>query len=194
MNIEQKIHQLYSSTSDINEHIPTLVNISKECNHITEMGVRGIISTWAFIAGKPEVLRCYDIQHPSKFGGSLESVETFCQINNIDFLFIEDNVLNVEIEPTDLLFIDTWHAYKQLKQELKLHNSKVNKYIVLHDTTTFAEKDETSYEAWGEEWKGDDIGLWRAIEEFLSDNKEWSIKKRYTNNNGLTILERNGKN
>ena len=32
-------------------------------------------------------------------------------------------------------------------------------------------------------------GLWKAIEEFLSENEEWVILERYTNNNGLTILK-----
>lgn len=33
-------------------------------------------------------------------------------------------------------------------------------------------------------------GLWPAIEEFLENNKNWKIKERFTNNNGLTILEK----
>jgi hypothetical protein len=33
-------------------------------------------------------------------------------------------------------------------------------------------------------------GLIPAIEEFLNENKEWYIYRQYTNNNGLTVLER----
>jgi hypothetical protein len=33
-------------------------------------------------------------------------------------------------------------------------------------------------------------GLWPAVEEFLVDHPEWVLKERYTNNNGLTVLER----
>ena len=33
-------------------------------------------------------------------------------------------------------------------------------------------------------------GLQPAIEEFLLENKEWVLKERYLNNNGLTILEK----
>jgi len=33
-------------------------------------------------------------------------------------------------------------------------------------------------------------GLWPAIEEFLAMHPEWIIERRYTNNNGLTILAR----
>lgn len=33
-------------------------------------------------------------------------------------------------------------------------------------------------------------GVCPAIEEFLFSNKNWIIEKRFTNNNGLTILKR----
>lgn len=190
MNLEEKIQQITNVTSDINEHIPTLIKYGAECDHITEMGVRGIISTWAFVAANPKHLICYDIQHPQRFGGDLTQVENECLKHMIEFNFTEVNVLDVEIESTDLLFIDTWHAYKQLKAELKLHSPKVNKYIILHDTTTFADRDETSYEAWGSEWVGDQQGLWKCIEEFVHSNPEWIIHERFTNNNGLTILKK----
>ena len=34
------------------------------------------------------------------------------------------------------------------------------------------------------------IGLMKAIFEFLSQNNNWKIKEIFTNNNGLTILEK----
>ena len=37
-----------------------------------------------------------------------------------------------------------------------------------------------------------DIGINSAIFEFLSEHTEWRVKKHYKNNNGLTILEKNG--
>jgi len=43
---------------------------------------------------------------------------------------------------------------------------------------------------WGDEWVGDGKGLWPAVEEFINEHPEWKIKERFTNNNGLTILER----
>jgi hypothetical protein len=36
------------------------------------------------------------------------------------------------------LFIDTWHQYEQLDQELNKHSNKVRKYIAFHDTHTYA--------------------------------------------------------
>jgi hypothetical protein len=33
-------------------------------------------------------------------------------------------------------------------------------------------------------------GIWPAIDEFLAVHPEWTIERRYINNNGLTILAR----
>jgi hypothetical protein len=94
------------------------------------------------------------------------------------FVFHLADVLQVEIEETDLLFIDTWHVCQQLREELALHAAKVRRYIVLHDTTTFGDRGETEGHA----------GLWPAVEEFLARGT-FRLKRRYENNNGLTVLE-----
>lgn len=193
INLEKKIKEICETPSDINEHILTLIKYGKECEHITEMGVRGIVSTWAFLEGKPKKMISYDIQDPKEWQQDINDVYETSKEYDIDFKFIKANVLNVEIEPTELLFIDTWHAYKQLKQELNLHSGKVSKYIILHDTSSYEFTDETSYEKWGDEWIGDGKGLWRAIEEFIEENNNWYIHERFRNNNGLTILKNNGK-
>lgn len=187
-DLEKKINEIHQTPSDINEHIPALIKYGEECNHITEMGVRGIVSTWAFLGSSPKKMISYDIQNPSKWGGDINSVKETADAYGIDWKFVLADVLKIEIEKTDLLFLDTWHAYKQLKQELKLHSSKVNKYIVFHDTTSYEFRDETSYEHWGDKWKPEGIGIWKAIDEFLQDNPQWKIIERFHNNNGLTII------
>jgi hypothetical protein len=36
-----------------------------------------------------------------------------------------------------------------------------------------------------------ELGIWPAVVEFLLSHKgEWRLKERFTNNNGLTVLER----
>jgi hypothetical protein len=187
-DLEKIINAVYQRSSDINEHVPTLIKYGHECNHITEMGVRWIRSTWAFLGSAPKKLISYDIQDPSEWSVDIQDVYDTAEHYGLDFTFIKTNVLEVEIEETDLLFLDTWHSYKQLKSELALHASKVKKYIIFHDTTKFADIDETSYEVWGDEWKGEGIGIWKAIEEFLESNLEWEILERFTNCNGLTVI------
>tara|TARA_R110000822_G_scaffold127456_7_gene263016 strand:+ start:2928 stop:3551 length:624 start_codon:yes stop_codon:yes gene_type:complete len=192
--LEKRYQELVYSKSDINEHLPTLKRYAEDCDSVCEMGVRWVVSTFAFLAGKPTKLTSIDIQSPSEWAGAENSLELAKQIaikNNIEFKFILSDSLKIEIDEVDMLFIDTWHAYKQLKAELNLHHSKVKKYIALHDTSNFETHDEASYEMWGDDWKGSGEGIWLAITEFLHENKNWTIKERFTNNNGLTILERN---
>ena len=51
--IKQKYILLCSghNSSDIYEHLPTLYNYAKECDSVFETGVRGCISSWAFLYG-----------------------------------------------------------------------------------------------------------------------------------------------
>jgi hypothetical protein len=179
MNSLKHIYELKCSTpSDINEHLPTLKKYAEECDHITEMGVRWVVSTYALLMGKPKKMISYDINE------IIWQPITEMVKGDTNFEFRVANTLDLEIEETDLLFIDTLHNYNQLKGELELHGNKARKYIIFHDTTTFEWIGE-SYEN-----KMDEKGLWYAIEEFLETNPHWEILERFTNNNGLTILKR----
>lgn len=176
--ILEKYKDACAKPTDIHEHLPTLKKYAEECGTITEMGVRGIVSTWAFLAAKPKKMISYDIADPSQFGADIK--EVYDAVEETEFEFKKANVLEIEIEPTDLLFIDTLHTREQLSEELIKHSDKVKKYIILHDTTTYAIRGEG----------GNSLGLWYAIKDFLDDNKDWVVKERFTNNNGLTILEK----
>ena len=103
-DLEKKINETYTIPSDINEHIPTLIKYGKECKHITEMGVRGICSTWAFLGSSPEKMFSYDSQDPSTWGSDIQSVKDTAESYGINFEFILADVLEVEIE-FSLLFI-----------------------------------------------------------------------------------------
>ena len=102
-------------------------------------------------------------------------------------------------ETYDITFIDTWHVYGQLKRELDKFSTVTNKYIIMHDTTVdeiYGETIRCGLDAVRQSQQTgfpvDEIqkGLWPAVTEFLKNNKEWRLKERFTNNNGLTILER----
>jgi hypothetical protein len=191
IDIEQHINLLYSTPSDINEHIPTILKYGNECNHITEMGVRGIISTWGWLASTPDKLICYDLHNPNRWGGNLQDVYDTAKELQVDFTFIEADVLTIQIEPTDLLFIDTWHTYDQLSKELEIHSKNVKKYIAFHDTTSFEYINESTSSEHA--WTGalsEKQGVWRAIEDFLNTTDEWILEKRFTNNNGFTIIKK----
>lgn len=166
--------------SDINEHLPTLKKLGEECETITEMGVRWVVSTYALMSAKPKKLTSIDIVPLEQYGNNASDLEKLASENGVEFKFVLGDTTNIEIEETDLLFIDTWHVYEQVKKELELHANKVKKYIAFHDTVTFGEHGEG----------GKHRGLMPAINEFLDENPEWYIYRVYNNNNGLLILKR----
>ncbi len=156
--------------SDINEHIPIMHKYANECNHITEFGVRTGVSTWAWLASRAKIIRCFDIENINE---NLKFHYASANETKKDFTFtcVSTIAEKLEIEQTDLLFIDTAHTYEQCSKELKMHGHKVNKYLMFHDTTLCP-------------------SLNQAIDEFLKENSNWKIKEVFTNNNGLTILEK----
>ena len=190
--ILEKYEQASNTYSDINEHLPTLKKYTEECEVVVEMGVRRIVSTWAFLAGKPKKLTSLDLHNPDKFGGNLQEIYDAVKETDIDFSFVESDSLTYDMEECDLLFIDTWHDYLQLKKELERHHSRVKKYIILHDTVAFGFDDEGDYSDYNTPRIETNLpkGLWGAVEEFLYHNRNWIVWEKKPNNNGLTILKR----
>ena len=187
---------------DINEHLITLFSYASNCNSVFETGVRGTISSWAFLYGLlnnnngvHKKMLCNDI-NICNIDELLKASEGF----DIEINYIWKNNLTIDFSDTyDITFIDTWHVYGQLKRELKKFSKITNKYIIMHDTTIDGEIGETIRNGWDPINQSietgipvDEIykGLWYAIEEFLQENHEWYLLHRYTNNNGLTILSR----
>jgi hypothetical protein len=104
------------------------------------------------------------------------------------------------MEDTDLLFIDTWHVYGQLKRELARWNRHAKKYIILHDTEVDKWLGETIRRELDADSQSREFGipvaeinrgLWPAVLEFLEEHPEWTLLEKYTNCNGLTVLTRN---
>lgn len=111
----------------------------------------------------------------------------------VTYQWINDLDLDFRDETYDLTFIDTWHVYGQLKRELFKFAPITNKYIIMHDTTSYEWNGENLLKEFEQSgFPVEDItrGLWPAIEEFLQDNREWILHDRFYNNNGLTILKR----
>lgn len=171
--------QAATTFSDTYILLPYFRRYANRCEHITEFGVRDVCSTWAFLSSKPKKMISYDLYTSINIKSALDIAKNL----GIDFNFIEQNILDIDIEETDLLFIDTLHTYKQLSTELKLHADKVRKYILFHDTFTWREKDEAETDT-------DKKGLYTAIQEFLSTNFQWKIELDLSDSHGLIVLKR----
>ena len=92
----------------------------------------------------------------------IEEFIKLCEAEKINMRFDHANTLNYTLEPVDLLFIDTLHTYSQLSEELKLHHTKVKKYLIFHDTISYGTQNEHNT-------PDEKQGLVPAIKEFLQN-------------------------
>jgi hypothetical protein len=186
--------ELYSRAlavpSDINEHMPVLREFAEKCEHVTEFGMRWARgSTLAFLAAQPKTFISWDLNPEFVLDPRVLSLSRLQE----DTVFQPrvGNTLEIFIEPTDMLFIDTLHNGRHLLSELERHcnpkDAKVKKYLAFHDTVTFGMV--------GEDGKP---GLRTAIRQFQKffAFPLWQIAKDrqgrlcdFENNNGLVVLE-----
>ena len=201
-SVFKKYNDLCNTVSDINEHLPILFKYALLCDSIIECGVRRCVSSWAFAYG---LLKNNSATQKHLLLNDI----TQCDVNELiedtkDTPLIIDckwisNINLVVDRNYDLIFIDTWHVYGQLKRELAHLQKFATKYIIMHDT----EIDKITSESIRNKHDIEDkmkqfnftkeeveCGLQKAIDEFLLEHHEWKIKEIFTNNNGLTILER----
>ncbi len=161
--------QAIAQAEDIRLHLPRLRWLASIHTRVTEFGVRQGASTIALLEGNP-TLTSYDIAPCENEKWIIEAYPSW--------RFIRGNTLEVEIAPTDFLFIDTLHVYEQLSAELERHSKFVSKTIALHDTYCTVPGPEN-----------DSKGMWRAIDEFTARG-EWEVVFDEPECNGLTVLGR----
>jgi len=186
--------------TDVRGHMAIFRAYAGGCDSILECGVRGAVSTWAFLRGLLDhgggVMHCCDITKSPE----AEAIEDVAQQAGIEFHFHEQNDLTLDIGPVDLIFLDTWHVYGHLKRELDKFGPLARKWILIHDTTVDAEVGESirmnydidaQMKESGYTAKEITKGIWPAVEDFLAEHPEWEIEARYSHCNGLTVLGRN---
>jgi hypothetical protein len=178
-----KLQELYNikrdTHSDINEHLHILYAFAKKCEKVAEFGVRDVVSSYALALAKPTKLICVDIVKSDAVEPFLE----ICKSEGVDVQFYQTDTREFELENIDMLFIDTLHTFGQLTAELEKHHSKVKKFIVLHDTITFGNADESKTDT-------EKKGLIPAIKNFLASHPYWHELVTFENCNGLTILQK----
>ena len=208
IKINHHYNLLCNRQGDINEHLPTLRTYASKCESVLELGVRGCVSSWAFASGLMEnglekkelILNDIEACDVNYFLGCCGDIELGL---NVKYKWMNDLKWDVSNINVDLLFIDTWHVYPQLKKELEIFSKITNKYIIMHDTQIDGERGESirlgsdiERQSVESGFKVEDIacGLHRAIYEFLTENKDWAFLEHFENNNGLMVLKRVGIN
>ncbi len=172
------IQRLFEDTlkivSDMQDHVSILNSFARGCDHVTELGTRSMVSTWAFLEalrGTGGTVVSIDLVDPIRYGISHQVVSKNCLNEGVNFKFILGDSTKIEIDPTDFLLIDTDHTKEQLTKELALHASKVRKIIAFHDTLACPELRET-------------------IQDFLQNNPSWQLLMDYTAGSGITLIKR----
>jgi hypothetical protein len=121
--------------------------------------------------------------------------QALAEQNQISFKFWKGNDMDIEVEPADMIFIDTLHTYCQLTVELEKFAPKAKKYITMHDTSDpwGSRNDEGytgNYAEYPSHFDCSKKGLWQAVVDFLARHPEWALKERRLNNHGFTTLVR----
>lgn len=200
--IQDKLKVLMNEENYINEHLMTLAKYAQQSESVLELGVRGCISSWAFLFGllknnkSTKRLLMNDITpcpvHEVVYLGKMLNVD-------VGFMWCNDLELSLPDRSVDLVFIDTWHVYGQLKRELAKFSKVANKFIAMHDTTVDEYEGETIRCKMDAEQQSRESGipveeinkgLRPAVDEFLRENSNWVLEERFTNCNGLTVLKR----
>jgi predicted O-methyltransferase YrrM len=175
------IYDLYrdrcARPSDINEHLPRLVDICVEVDaeRIVELGVRTGVSTVAWLyALEATAGHLWSVDITSRPQGFWSNRWTFVQGDDT-----APTTLERLPDSTDIVFIDTSHQYEHTLRELEIYSRRVRGggKIVLHDTEV-KQPDGTL---------DDDYPVRRAIETFCGAN-DW----RWVNdpkNNGLGVIQ-----
>jgi cephalosporin hydroxylase len=173
-------HWRSTTASDINEHLPTFVDLVQVLNaqHVIELGTRSGVSTVGWLHGLTAT------------GGHLTSIDlsprpdldhyegwTFIQGDDLDEAIVS------ALEPAEIVFVDTSHTYEQTVAELERyrHLVKPGGVIVLHDTENRIPLDAPRRPL---------FPVKRAIKEFAEANGlDWF---NYPNNYGLGIIRMKG--
>jgi hypothetical protein len=158
-------------------HLPLLMFFARQCNHVTEFGMREGFSSAALASSVRSKLVSYDIC----ITGGVNLFRSFTKLP-CKWEFVQADVTDpfLVIEPTDLLYIDDLHTERQVRTELLQHYDRVRKWIAFHDTYSQGER---SLDVPGEP------GIRNAIVNFC---QKYNWKKIYECkfNHGFTVIER----
>lgn len=188
---EEILNRTLSGEGDSDKHLMFLFSLVLQNNskNILEIGVRHGCTSKPLILGASIVggqVTGVDIA-PTDFRCPEDLINFFKFVQNDSLEFLKNEVNKNSYY--DLIFLDGWHSYSHVKQELEYIDQLTDKksIIVLHDLMAFTYPeyhlplDSPKETEWGEG------GPTRAVFELDKDKWEWAT---IPVNNGLTILRK----
>jgi len=159
--------------------------LASECRECAEIGIRRGSSTIALLAGCEGKVTSYDIEPYPQHQRILAASEGRWRP-----IYIPSET--AKPEKVDMLVIDGFHNYPQVRMELDLFADHVRKYLVFHDTISCGTVGDgiANPEVYQAAHLSDKRGIRMAIDELMILDRTWFIKAHYPNHSGLLVLER----
>jgi len=173
-------------------HLSYMRLMAEDVDTVVELGVKRGTSSSALCWCKKRLIS-YDIK-------VIPTARRLQQFIGPKWDLREEDTLKVRTEDVpehDLLFIDSLHTYKQVTCELAIFPPKTRRFILFHDTITFATMgangESGTYLPQPEnraDFDSKSHGIRFAIDEFMIRNPEWRIVRHAPFGHGLLTLEK----
>lgn len=136
-----------------------LKRVAEQCESYTEFGVnQGTTLATVMLTNTVKKIRAVDIKLAA-YNPAKPFFEQYAKDNSIDYSITEASTLDISIEPTDMLYIDTVHNCNHLMKEINKHINRVHKYVIFHDTEISQGPQKLSV----------------CIKQFVSTHPEWEV-------------------
>ena len=163
-----RLNVRWKMAGDMPSRMDWLVEQFSNLESITEFGHYQGCSTAVWLKCRPKRLVTVDYANylPQ------EEYQNIAKEVGVDLSIIIEDDLKVDIEPADLIFIDTMHTEEHTYKELIKHGDKAKKYIAFHDVNP------------------DRFETQKGIDRWLETNNNWSTLYYDINDCGFLVLER----
>jgi hypothetical protein len=181
-SLETILEWTINTPRDAEVHLPKLHELAKQCNHVTIMAKRREWDIAPLAAGCPTVISYLTEQ--DAYTARLHKAVKECTWERRCRKYTthnRDSVTIREIEPPDMLLIDTVHDADRVMLELTRCADNVSRWIVLRGTANFGEVREG----------GGGPGLLVGVRRYIEEHPEWHRVYQNDNQYGLTVLSRN---
>lgn len=185
------INDVVHGTGDSDKHLMTLFSIAISINakKILELGVRnGKTTLPLLLAAKINSGKVTSVDINETLFVPPSELKTFLEFKQMDAIKYLDE-LKPDDEPFDLIFIDDWHAYNHVKNELEIIDKLVSPrtVILLHDLMYGNHAPHYHSDLTLKDGQWAEGGPYRAVAELNSQFWEFST---IPVNNGLTLLRK----
>jgi hypothetical protein len=168
------------------QHMDVIRDLAAECESCAEIGIRRGSSTIALLAGCPGTVTSFDIERYPHHEAILKATD----LGRWRPHYMPSETASAF--DVDMMVIDGFHNYPQVKMELDLFADHVAKYLVFHDTISCGTVGDgiANPKVHQAPHLSDKRGIRMAIDELMIRDPSWLIKAHYPNDSGLLILER----